>query len=409
MERLLRSDAVVRVLSLVLALMMWIQVTGDQTQPENRPLPGVPLAVLNEAPALRQLGAGLPATVAVDLSGPRRDLRRLRVEDIRASVDLANLKPGVHTVRLDLQGVPPGVRAVPKPEVVTVRLERYEERTMPITLSERERVIADRRYVIELKETNISVAGLAPEVSRVVQVVARPDLSGITETTTRIVALRGLDASGADVDTVQLTPTQVEMKIDVVRLPPPKAVQVRPIWKDNPPEGYGISDATLAEPAVINVRGPQERHAQWTEIMTTPISLQGQTRPFKVQVGLVKPPGVEMMDTEVVTVTVDIVELRMERVLKLPVSVHNLASNLELEATVPEVTLRIYGTKRQLDAMDPLALALRVDAENRGPGKHQLPIRFNPREGIEVFVEPQSIELSIKEKREHQSTAPAGR
>lgn len=396
MERLLQRDGVVRLLSLLLAFILWVQITDARSADVTRRLTAVPLRAENVGPDLvLQAPQALPP-VDVTLQGPARDVERVQPGDLAAVLDLAGLGPGqMHTVRVQVRGLAPTVSYTVEPNVVSVFLEQRVTRPARVTLAQPEIVQGDQKYVLRLARDQVQIAGLRPNVDRVARVEAVVDAASLDGAGEREASLSAVDASGAEVQGVTLDPARVPVEVSVVRLPPARDVPVHPRFAGSLPDGYTFSVSVT--PSTVKVRGPRERHAGWQEVATEPIDLSGQTRPFAVQVGLILPQGAESMDYQFATVSVNVTELRTERVLTdQPLAIRGLGPGVTARAAVEGVTVRLYGPKLALDRLDPAVLDVRVDASGRGPGRYLLEVQYDTPPGITVLsVNPSAVEVVI--------------
>jgi YbbR domain-containing protein len=126
MDNFLRSNNLVRIISLFLAVILWLFVTGDKitrTTPSRKVWQDVPLRIEN----LNQnyVVTDIPSSINVTLEGLPEAFEDLPVNEIDAFVDLSNKEAGNHLVRV--QGAPPrGLTLVLlEPEQVRVSIEEY--------------------------------------------------------------------------------------------------------------------------------------------------------------------------------------------------------------------------------------------------------------------------------------------
>lgn len=400
MERLLQRDVVVRILSVLLAILLWVQVTGDQQTVENRTI-RVPLQLQNLAAGTRLIGDPLPAEVRLDLSGPRRYLSESNFQAVVATVDVAGREPGTaHNLPVMVLGLPEHVQLVAKrPEWVSLRLERFVTRTVELALppEDRERRDGEYRYTLTLVDRQVELSGLEPQVKQVERVVVAADFGRVEEPGHVLLPVKALDAQGQPVPDVQVQPAQVTALATMEPLPPAKLLAVRVQVAGQPPDGYTY--AVQSDPPEVRVRGDLEYHRAWQEIRTRTIPLTGQTRTFTTSIPLVAPEGADLVEPERVNVTVTIREVTLERnFADVPVAVRNVKRNLEGTLAVQEVNVRVFGPKQLLDQFDPAALELHVDAGDLGPGTHQLPVRWVKPEGIEVLLaDPARLAVTLSE------------
>lgn len=110
MDRLLEKDLTLKLLSLAMALALWVSVSG-------RDNPGIGPATFQVAVEPVGLQEGLtiqklePRTVRVTVRGPRWRVRELSSEDFRASLDLSRAGPGRTFLPVRVYA-PPGVETL---------------------------------------------------------------------------------------------------------------------------------------------------------------------------------------------------------------------------------------------------------------------------------------------------------
>ncbi len=88
--------------ALILAFALWSWVTYQRDPEISKEVPSIPVAVVNLTPGL-QVASQLPS-VDVWIEGPQSILRNFGSGNVRAEVDLGNLrKPGVYSVDVKIR------------------------------------------------------------------------------------------------------------------------------------------------------------------------------------------------------------------------------------------------------------------------------------------------------------------
>lgn len=122
MRRLLTHNLTLKLLSLLVAVGVWLWVSGEERLEFSFPAP----LVLQNLPGPVALAADPPDEVMVRLRAPEVLLKSLSAGDIDARLDLTGLTPGEHPTPITPERVraPYGAEVVRVvPEVVTLRLE----------------------------------------------------------------------------------------------------------------------------------------------------------------------------------------------------------------------------------------------------------------------------------------------
>ncbi len=128
----LLANLPLKVLSLVLAGVLWLAVSGQSTVERNI---RVPLEMENVPPGMEIVG-DTPISVDVRLRGSSGNLGRVAQGDIVASLDLTNARPGTRIFNLQASEVrvPFGVQVVQvTPPAVSLDLEYSGQKVVPVS------------------------------------------------------------------------------------------------------------------------------------------------------------------------------------------------------------------------------------------------------------------------------------
>jgi len=127
----LTKNWLLKLLSLIFALVLWFFVMGEQKLEVGYVVP----LELKNVPQGMMVANDVPSLVDVRISGPRTVLMNLKPSDISLSVDLKDLQPGVTTFkRLEERLNLPSALKVTRlsPSFVDVKLDRVKEKAVPV-------------------------------------------------------------------------------------------------------------------------------------------------------------------------------------------------------------------------------------------------------------------------------------
>lgn len=186
----LTQNWVLKLLSLVFALVLWFFVMGEQKLEVGY---AVPLELKNVPPGM-MIANDVPSLIDVRISGPRTVLMNVKPSDISLSIDLRDLQPGVTTFkRLEERLNLPSALKVTRlsPSFVDVKLDRRKDKSVPV------RVVFSGTlppgYKIESLKTKpekVTVDGAESELKGVNEVTTEPiDVSDVHENFTLMVPL----------------------------------------------------------------------------------------------------------------------------------------------------------------------------------------------------------------------------
>jgi len=303
----LRENWKYKLLALVCALALHTYVIGQSAAGQPRTLIK-PLMLHNAPPDLLIDEKSLPQ-ISITLDGPADDVARLADTAVTASVDLSHAHAGqngpfpVHVALPSELGSM--VSADPQPSVVPLALQAKSKRRLLISAAEpgtppagyafRTPLVTPRRAAIE---------GAHAAVNSVQQLIITVDENtiGTVDDTFPIVAL---DRDGSPVEGLTITPSTAHVRIEMVRIPVSRTLLVSPNITGAPAFPARVSDIQVSPPT-LTVTGRSDRLAHVGTISTAAIDVSGVTSNLVRQVACVPPPGLSLVGSGIVTVTVRI-------------------------------------------------------------------------------------------------------
>lgn len=190
MLKALTENWILKLLSLVFALILWFFVMGERRVEVGYTVP----LELKNVPSGMMIANEVPSLVDVRLSGPRTMLMNLSPSDISISVELGDLKPGLTSFkRLEERlNIPSGLKVTRlSPSFVDVRLDRVKTKTVPV-----EAIFAGTPAQghnlrdLQIKPPRVEIEGAESELKDVNEVQTEPvDIEGVKESFALIVPL----------------------------------------------------------------------------------------------------------------------------------------------------------------------------------------------------------------------------
>lgn len=291
--------------SLVFALVLWL-VVERTFEPQSKHQ----LTVKLEMQGLpHDFVAVLPPTVIeVTAIGAASEFRKLRDEDIRATVDLSDVKDkGDKDARVKVTWPPDiGITLTANQRVVRISIDTEDElkdREVDVfptgeTPKGVQFVLANCR-VFPQKVKVRGPSGLLPQVHFV---RAKLDLAMLStgENVTAPVEVQG--ANGEVIQGLRSEPATVTVDPRAVAAPATKIVLVNPTYDGQLPPGYELANVRVM-PNQVELRGPAPGSLDGiVRVLTEPIKLEGITAQGRQRVKLKLPTGVtsEPEDVEVI-------------------------------------------------------------------------------------------------------------
>jgi hypothetical protein len=184
------------------------------------------------------------------------------------------------------------------------------------------------------------------------------------------------------VEVVHVAPATLPMGFEnsAVRI-----VQVRPSIEGSPAPGYEVI-ATTAQPATVEVIGPESLLRGLDEAMTEPVSIAGATRPVREVVTIgVADPHVRLRTPQTAEVNVQIVAGSATRTIAgVPVQIRNLDNGLRGRLMPAAVALTIRGTEQGVRSITMETIGVEVDAAGLAVGEHDVETRARTAPGVTI-------------------------
>jgi YbbR domain-containing protein len=197
------------------------------------------------------------------------------------------------------------------------------------------------------------------------------------------------------VEVTQVVPgtLAIELEKSARRLIPIKASV-----EGEPAPGFIVGPVT-AEPATVEVVGPESRVKKVADAMTEPVSVAGSRSDVRdvVAVG-VTDSAVRLVRPQDVTVIVSVVPAPVERELpRVLVRARNLGDGLQHRLSPDTVTVTVRGRRDSLSGVRPDMIDAFVDLDGLAPGRYNLRVQVDPSQEFGVIgIEPQLVRVTIK-------------
>jgi|DewCreStandDraft_5_1066085.scaffolds.fasta_scaffold01897_9 YbbR domain-containing protein len=397
----LRANAGLALLSVALAFLLWVFVdeSGEarttrsglipnvevQVQPVNLPQG---LALANELPLVRVRGEA-----SIDA------WNRFTAEDFRAFVVLTGLSEGRHTVpvRVEARTARGGLRVIePVPDQIEVTLVPLFVKSVPVEVTvEGSPAQGFTVSGMEFTPQQVTVAGAQDLVTLVSRAVARLDISGAREDTTRFLPLEPQDRLGVLVRGVSLDPGTVSVTVSIGRRDVGRLFPVAARVTGTPAPGYNVVSVGV-EPALVELMGTDQELEGVSLLSTAPVDITGAQADVVRTVPLELPPGVSARGTGQVTVRVSIQPAQGEATFGVAPQVSGLGPGLRVVSITPQVQVLLAGPLPTLSSLDPSSIVARVDLTGLGAGSHRVGVRVEAPQGLRVVsVTPQTVEVTL--------------
>lgn len=258
-----------RLLSLLIACMLWVYVTMDKNPTMEREF-DVHLNQLNLPATMTVHNA--PDTVRVHLRGPRTLFNDKTAGEISASVDLKNVTAGEQKLKVKANSRVGAVVSV-TPEIVSLYVDTISQKNVPVNI----RMIGSNREDmalgnVDIEPTTVQISGASIQVAKINRVVAPVDVSGKQgsfQTTSELVAISD---DGYDVPHMTISPSRVQVNATMMTQLLTVELPLQAVTKGQVAEGYEVKRITLY-PDKLKLSAAPSQLKGMTNIKTKPLDI----------------------------------------------------------------------------------------------------------------------------------------
>jgi len=193
----------------------------------------------------------------------------------------------------------------------------------------------------------------------------------------------------------QITPATIALELENSAR---RRIPVQPAVEGEPAPGF-VTGAITADPASVEVVGPESHIAGLLAATTEPVSIDGQRGMVTDTVTIgVSDTAVRLVEPMSGTVRIEILPAPVERVVEqVPVRWRNLDTGLSARVMPRTTTVTVRGRRDAIDSMKTETIAAFVDLAGLGPGQYNLRVQFDPTESFGVSAsEPAVVQVTIK-------------
>lgn len=399
--RSVRENTGLAGLSVVLAFALWIFVTDAENPTRTRVLPvDLPVEPVHVDPGV--VVANDLGTVRVRISVEEDVFASLTAADFEATVDLEGITVGTYqrpvaVRRLTTRG---GLRIEEVlPDKVEVVLVPRESKEVPVVINVTgEPAPGYSMAAPEPEQAEVTVSGRAEAIALATQAVASIDVEGRTESVNQAVRLEARDDNGNLVDPrITIDPPFINVSIRIEQTAFSRSVTVNPQITGVPAEGYNVVSVS-SNPINVTVKGEPSAISGITTISTEEISVEDETESLVKSVRLRLPPGISVVGSPNVTVTVRIEPAQGSVRLIVPLTARGLASGLSVKETLPNIKVTLTGAMPDLLHLSPADISATVDLTGKDAGVHKLRVEVGLPNGLdaEASADPGEVELTLE-------------
>ncbi|MDX9829426.1 MAG: CdaR family protein [Anaerolineae bacterium] len=398
--RTLLSNLGSMILALLLAVAVWIAATLQADPFAVQQYTGLPVVPINQ-PENTLLYQGDETSVAVTIRAAQSVLDELNAQDLRAVVDLSSVDVGVEAVvPITVTVADEGVRVMSlNPEAQTVRLEALGTLTLPVQIDVVGQVpIGYQAANLDVNPANVRVFGPVPALEQVNTITGTIDVTGARDDVSQRVSIAPRNVAGEVVAGLEWEPDVVQVSLDIQRRVGYKPeVEVVPDLRGEPAAGHRRGSVSVL-PSTVTLAGPTSvLNSLPSFVKTLPVTITNAANDLTMRVPLTVPNSVVVVETNFVTVNVEILPILSSRSFTGSVEFQGLRSGYQATVSPQMVEVVLEGPETQLDELNPEDLRVYVNLSGYGLGTYRVdPLVLAPPNVRVVNIIPESVEVRIE-------------
>lgn len=420
-EKLLNNIGI-KILSLILAALLWIVIITTEDPVISKKFTNVPVTVLNEEVLQSQdkvyeIVEG--STVDIVVYAKTSLFNNLTQSDFKVTADLSELTPPWDSVKIwvtcpkyDTMSNSKFRYSLGKTSVMRISLEDKVTKQFQVQVTTTGNI--EEGYALGTKSARpniIQVSGAESQIETIAEVRVNVDVTGQSEDIKVRVEPKAYDEKGRELDSSKLTFSSKQVTAQIQMLET-KTVPIAVKTKGEASEGYVLTSVEY-EPKQLEVKGTKEQLAK-VDSIEIPININERSVGFEIQEEVSNlesrlPEGVKFTeDISTISIKVVINELATKDIT-IPISqieIKNLSNDIQFTPTqgiTGTVIVRVAGLKEKIDHIDFSTISAVIDVKGLREGVHTKTVEFVLPEEVHLVQAPE-LDFSLEKKETEEET-----
>ena len=421
MKKNMINKFTLKVLSLIIAILIWLLVRNVDDPIVVRTFYEIPVSIENASYFAENLEIPLLVdgkdTVKVRVKGARSVVSKLKKEDIKAVADMTQIiskdtTPIMVPVEVTGTGISDSDITV-RPRNIQVDIEKQKsvEKTIAVSTGDTQ---PDKDYEIGNLKANpekVTISGPETIINKIDKVVALIDVTARKESNIEIKSQLKIYDKNLD----ELSPNQLEylnikeisdntIRIQAQFWKVKQNVKIKAEYSGEPKRGYEVDSINLV-PDTISVAGTDEalkkleQEGNTLEIPGKYIDVTDKTGDFEQNIDLSEllPEDLKLVrdlnSSVIATVKILPYNSRDYEVSVTQIEADNKAEDLDLVFQDEQITIRAKAKEQDLDSLSAANIQVQIDLNGYGEGEYEVPVTVTLPGGYELV---ESIKVKVK-------------
>ena len=427
MKKSLMNKSTLKILSLLIAILIWVVVKNVQDPMLVKVITRIPVTIVNESYLASKLEVPLliegQDTVNVKVKGRESVVKELAREDFTAVADMTQIismetTPRMVPVKVSCEGLlDSDISVTPGNIQVDIEKQTSVEKIIAVNTGD---TVPDKNYEVGVLKANpekVTISGPESIVNKIDRVVAMVDVSDRKETRIELDSeLKIYDKNQDELSEKQLS------YLDLKEIRNNKIKVTAEFWKaqnkislkvessGSPKHGYQVSEIKLV-PDTISIAGTDEalqklaEAGNTLEIPGSMIDVSGKSSDFEVNIDLTEllPENTKLardLNSSVIA-TVKILPYNSQD-FELPatqIQTENIPEDMDLVFGQEKITVRLKGKDEDLKNLKPETVQMKIDLKGYKEGEYTVPVTVTLPGGYEL-VDEIAVKVKLVAKAE---------
>ena len=426
MKKSLMNKFTLKILSLAIAVLIWLIVRNVQDPVIVQTFYDIPVTLVNESYLANDMKIPLLMegndTVRVRIKAQESEIRELKKENIIAQADMTQIymdaTPNMVPVEVTCKGISDDdITVTPRNIQVDIENQTSVEKTIAVNTGDS---TPDKDYEVGSLQANpakVTISGPESIINKIDKVVAKIDITDMKESNVELDSeLKIYDKNQEELSEKQLSYLNLagvrdnKIKIQAQFWKIQKNVQLQAEYSGSPKYGYEVDSVTVV-PETVSLAGTDEalqKLAAQGNIVTIPgeyIDVSGKDSDFDVEVDIsgLLPENTKLArdinSTVIATVKILPYNSRDYEVSPTQITVENKPENMNYKFEPDKIVARIKAKEEDLDNLQAEDIQMKIDLKDAKAGENTLPVEVSLPKGYEL-VEDITVKVALIEASE---------
>lgn len=426
MKKSLMNKFTLKILSLAIAVLIWLIVRNVQDPVIVQTFYDIPVTLVNESYLSNNMKIPLlidgDDTVKVRIKAEESVIKELKKEDIVAQADMTQIymdaTPKMVPVEVTCKGIADdNITVTPRNIQVDIENQTSVEKTIAVNTGD---TTPDKDYEVGSLQANpekVTISGPESIINKIDKVVAKIDVTGMKESNVELDSeLKIYDKNQDELSEKQLSYLNLagvqdnKIKIQAQFWKVQKNVKIGSEYSGSPQYGYEV-DSVSVVPETLSLAGTDEAlqklavEGNTLTISASYIDVSGKDSDFDVKVDISEllPENMKLArdinSTVIATVKILPYNSRDYEVSPTQIKVENKPENMNYKFEPDKIVARIKAKEEDLDNLKTDDIQMKIDLKDAKAGENTLPVTVTLPEGYEL-VEDITVKVALIEASE---------